>query len=84
LLALTSGDAASVCRLLRQLCDGAGVPPRIRDAARYWADEMGTNMPPEAVQTVAWLLQDAGRYRGVPSERRDEARYWAAFLDGIR
>ena len=83
MLAFTPGDAANVGRLLQDLRDAKGVPVRIRDAARYWVDQVQADMSPEDVQTVAWLLQDAGTYHGMPPERRDEARYWAAFLDGV-
>jgi hypothetical protein len=77
----TPHDAATVCRLLQQLGSGAGIPSRIRTAARYWADEISPDMPRENWQALAWLLQDAGAYRRIPQDCRDEAQYWAAYLE---
>jgi hypothetical protein len=79
----TVGDAATVCRLLHQIGGGEGLPSRIRDAATYWADEVGPGMSRADVQTVAFLLKDAGMQRRLPSNNRHQAQYWAAYLTNV-
>jgi hypothetical protein len=81
---LTADAVTSVSQLLHAVGQGAGMPTRIRDAARYWAREVTPGMPREDVQTVAWLLQDVGGLRRLPMDRRDAAQYWAAYLDSVR
>ena len=75
-------DATTVCGLLHDIGRGSGGPPELRNAAIYWAAEVGPDMERGDLQTVAWLLRDASASGQVPQVRRDQARYWAAYLEG--
>jgi hypothetical protein len=83
MLSFTTGDAATVCRLLHQIGSDAGLPSRIRDAATFWADEVRPGMSREDVQTVVWLLKDAGMQRRLPTDSRHQAQYWSAYLASV-
>jgi hypothetical protein len=75
-------DAATVSQLLGEIGHGSGVPGDIRAAALFWSSEVSSEMDRVDLQTVAWLLHDAGAQRRVASASRDQARYWAAYIQG--
>jgi hypothetical protein len=75
-------DAATVSQLLGEIGRGSGVPGDIRAAAVFWSSEVSAEMDRVDLQTVAWLLRDAGGQRRVASASRDQARYWAAYIEG--